>query len=231
MEAYSSPFLQTPLIQQLGQEAVNDTAQKILHGKFPNDYHLSTETNDFIKHLQKPPLIMNSATNDPNCTLEEASHYWKKKKEKTNSSMSQRHIGTYKALTQGNLKTLEMINTISNTAFQIGEPLDRWTNDLDVSLLKKPNKFRPSELRTIGTLEADFNQQASLHFSKRMISNGIMKMAIPSSQYAKKGNRSIEAAIVKVLFYDYLRLTRRNGSFIMMDLKIVLTEWPILSLP
>ena len=219
VEAYSSPFLQTPLIQQLGQEAVTDTAQKILHGKFPNDFHLSTETNDFIKHLQKPPLIMKSATNDPNCTLEEASHYWKKKKEKTNSSMSQRHIGTYKALTQGNLRTLEMINTISNTAFQIGEPLDRWTNDLDVSLLKKPNKFRPSELRTIGTLEADFNQQASLHFSKRMISNGIMKMAIPSSQYAKKGNRSIEAAIVKVLFYDYLRLTRRNGSFIMMDLK------------
>jgi len=29
----------------------------------------------------------------------------------------------------------------------------------------------------------------------------------------------VEAAIVKVLFYDYLRLTKRNGAFITMDLR------------
>ena len=71
-----------------------------------------------------------------------------------------------------------MVNNIANIAFRIGEPLERWTYDLDVSLLKKPNKFRPSELRTIGTLEADFNQQASLHFSKRIMHLNILNMAI-----------------------------------------------------
>ena len=218
-EAYSSPFLQQPLLQQLGQTAVSQTAKSILNGTYYSSTPISPKTKKFIQKLQKPPLIAESPTNDEICSLEEAKHYWRKKREKTNSSMSQRHIGTYKALTFDNLETLSMINTISNSAFRLGEPLERWTNDLDVSLLKKPNKFRPSELRTIGTLEADFNQQASLHFSKRMIHNGIMKSAIPNSQYAKKGNRAIEAAIVKVLFYDYLRLTRRNGSFIMMDLK------------
>ena len=131
--------------------------------------------------------------------------------------MSQRHIGTYKAMTQ-DLNILKMVNQISNIAFNIGEPLERWTFDLDVSLLKKPNKIRPSELRTIGTLEADFNQNASLHFSKRMMGLGIQRGVIPSSQYAKKGNRSIEAALVKILIFDQLRFNKTNGSFIAMDL-------------
>jgi len=78
--------------------------------------------------------------------------------------------------------------------------------DLYVSLLKKPNKIRPSELRTIGTLEADFNQMASLHFSKRMMSISIRSLSIPSSQHAKKGNRSIEAAIVLQFIIQISRL-------------------------
>ena len=78
-----------------------------------------------------------------------------------------------------------MVNNIANFAFNTGHPLQRWTYDLDVSLLKKPNKIRPSELRTIGTLEADFNQYASLHFSKRMVHQGILHGAIPNAQYAK----------------------------------------------
>ena len=116
--------------------------------------------------------------------------------------MSQRHIGTYKAMTY-DLPLLRLVNSVSNIAFNIGHPLERWTYDLDVSLLKKPNKTRPSELRTIGTLEADFNQNASLHFSKRMMGLGISRQIIPQSQYAKKGNRAIEAAIVKILIFDY----------------------------
>ena len=74
-------------------------------------------------------------------------------------------------------------------AFKIGEPLELWTFDLDVSLLKKQNKIRLFKLHTIGTLEADFNQNASLHFSKGMLGIGIQRGAIALFQYAKKGNR------------------------------------------
>jgi len=112
-----------------------------------------------------------------------------------------------------------MINQISNYAFNLGLPLRRWTKDLDVSLLKKTNKIRPSELRTIGTLEADFNQNAALRFSKRMMQAGLDHNAIPESQYTKKGNRSIEAAIDKNLYFDYLRTMKSNGAFLAMDLE------------
>ena len=217
-DAYSSPFLQEPLASDLGQEAVSNEAKKILNGTYNMKKIKSRDTKQFIKCLRRPntptPTI-----NDPHCSLETATSYWKKKREKTNSSMSHRHIGTYKALTQNNASTLKLINNVSNMAFNIGLPLQRWTKDLDVSLLKKPNKIRPSELRTIGTLEADFNQNAALHFSKRMMQNGIKSGMIPSSQYAKKGNRAIEAAIVKILFLDYLRLTKTNGAFLAMDLE------------
>ena len=142
-----------------------------------------------------------------------------KENKKINLPMSQRHIGTYKALTYGNLTTSQLLTKITNYSFDIGIPLTRWTNYLDVSLLKSPNKIRSSEFRTIGTLEAGFNQHASLHFSHRMMKTGIKHYLILSSLYVKRGNRSIEVAIVKVLFFDYLRISKLNGAFLAMDLE------------
>ena len=215
--AYSSPFLRKPLINHLGQHATNLNAKKILDGTYNRHAKLSSTTKKFIKQLKIPHTI--TQHNNSYCDINTAITYWQKKKERTNSSMSSRHIGTYKALTFNNIPVLNMINEIANYAFNIGLSLKRWTKDLDVSLLKKPNKIRPSELRTIGTLEADFNQHASLHFSKRMIKTGIDNQIIPTSQYAKKGNRSIEAAIVKILYFDYLRINKINGAFLAMDLE------------
>ena len=123
--------------------------------------------------------------NSSTCTLQDTVNYWKKKKEKTTSSISNRHIGTYKALIK-NEPILNVISGIMSKAYESGVTLPRWTKDLDISLVKKPGKFRPEELRTIGTLEADFNQGAALHFSKRMMHTALQHNAIPASQYAKK---------------------------------------------
>ena len=41
---------------------------------------------------------------------------------------------------------------------------------------------------------------------------------IPPSQYAKKGSRCIEAALVKILYFEHLRFRRLNGTFVMNDL-------------
>ena len=115
------------------------------------------------------------------------------------------------------LSLLIIVNQVSNTAFNIGEFLERWIYDLDDSLLKK--EIRPLEVRTIGTLYADFNQIALLDFSKLMMGLGIKRGAIPSSQYARKGNRSIEATLVKIMVFDQLRFNKTNDSFIVIDLK------------
>ena len=44
-------------------------------------------------------------------------------------------------------------------------------------------------MRTIGQLEADFNQGASLHFGKRMMHNTLQHNAISESQYSKQVSR------------------------------------------
>ena len=51
-----------------------------------------------------------------------------------------------------------------------------------------------------------------------MMINAIEHNAIPESQYSKKGSRAIEGVLVKVLFFDYLRLNKINGAFAAMDL-------------
>ena len=55
--------------------------------------------------------------------------------------MSLRHIRTYNALTRDNIPTLNLFHKDSNISFNLGLALQRWTKDLDVSLLKKQIKF------------------------------------------------------------------------------------------
>ena len=111
------------------------------------------------------------------CFLEDTTSYWRKKnkQEKSSFSMSQRHIGTHKVLTYGNLTTLQLLTKVSDYFFNLSRPLSHWQEDLDVSLLKKSDKIRPSELQTIVIFEADSNQYASLHFSKSMVKTGLEK--------------------------------------------------------
>ena len=214
--AYSSPFLQNPYTVLLGQTATTETAKRILNGTFQSPINTKSHKR-FLRCLQMPACIKEQGPNNTVCTTGEAALYWKRKREKTSSSMSNRHIGTYKALTN-DIASLRIINGVSSMAYEMGVTLPRWENDLDVTLIKKTGKIRPSEFRTIGTLEADFNQGATLHFSKRMMSTAMSNSLIPSSQYATKGNRAIEAAVVKVLYFDYLRINKRQGAFLAMDL-------------
>ena len=51
-----------------------------------------------------------------------------------------------------------------------------------------------------------------------MMKTAIRCNAVSPSQYAKQGSRSIEGALVKVLYFDYLRINKLNGTFAAMDL-------------
>jgi len=147
--------------------------------------------------------------------------------EKTSSSPSLKHIGTYKAAAQHRLNS-KIQAQLTSIPYEIGMPLPRSQQCINVSLEKKGKGKIPADMRTIWLIEADFNAGAKIHFVKRMmnttaLSNGL----IPESQYAKKQSRSIEAAIVKVLFFDILRQTRSPGVFSPVIFTNILTEWPI----
>ena len=215
--AYSSPFLQEPLLSLLGQDSLTVAGDEILAGTFIPPTDISEATKKFISLLVMDPILQIEGSNSDNITVQQSLKYWNRKPEKISSSLSGRHIGTYKAARKA-LHSFEIITGIMNIAYRSGISLPRWQKTLDVSLLKKPGKFRPSELRTIGQLEADFNQGASLHFSKRMMDRAMKLNLIPSSQYAKKGSNCIDAALVKILYFEHLRFRKLNGTVVMNDL-------------
>ena len=84
----------------------------------------------------------------------------------------------------------------------------------NVSLVKKGKGIKPSNLPTIWLMEADLNTGTKIHFVKCMTTDTEIKNdLIPKSQCAKKNNKAIDAAIVKILFFDYLRQTQKPGVF------------------
>ena len=86
-----------------------------------------------------PNSITKYPPNNTESSPQIAINYRKKKRERTDSSMSQLHIGIYKVMVY-DLLLFKIVNQVSNIAFNIGEPLECWTFDLDV-LLKKNNKI------------------------------------------------------------------------------------------
>ena len=108
---------------------------------------------------------------------------------------------------------------MTSLPYELGFPLPRTTQSINVSLLKKGKGCTPSDLRTIWLMEADLNAGSKIHFVSRMInSTALNNNAIQPSQYAKKGSRAIEAAIVKILYFDHLRQNKKPGVFFASDL-------------
>jgi len=174
------PFLNEPLITMLGQSASNYHADQILRGTFQPPNQLNKYTRRFIRLLKMPNNIRETSPIDDVITPQQSKSYWNKKNEKTTSSYSGKHIGTYRAAVH-DANLLNIQTSIVDLVFRLGLTLKRWMSDLDVTLLKKPDRIRPQDMRTIGQLEADFNQGASIHFGTRMMNNAMTHKAIPES--------------------------------------------------
>ena len=205
--AYSSPFLHEPLFSEFGHMALNNNAQAVLDGTYQCPPTLHKYTKQFISHLEMDKCVRKAGTNPVTFTTSQSNAFWKRMTEKTSSSPSLKHIGTYKAA------------ALTSIPYEIRKPLPRSKQCINVSLEKKGKGRKPSDMRTIWLIEADFNAGAKIHFVKSMMNNTALSNGlIPDSQYAKKHSRSIEAAIVKVLFFDLLQQTRSPGIFFASDL-------------
>ena len=216
--AYSSPFLQEPLLSELGQFAINDKAKAILNGTYECDLNIPKHTKTFIRHLKKDKCLRSRPLNPVDITTEQSNAFWRNIKEKISSSPSLMHIGTYKAALSNRINAEIQAQMIS-IPYAIGHPLPRTTHCVNVSLQKKGKGIAPGDLRTIWLLEADLNAGSRIHFVKRMMNDSALNNdLLPQSQYSKKGSKASEAAIVKVLFFDILRQTRKPGVFLASDL-------------
>jgi len=98
-------------------------------------------------------------------TIDEHQSYWRRAREKTQSSMSGLYFGFYK--TTAKIRELANLSTqMINIPFRTGYSSWRAKGYLKVTLQKKPNCYDPKKQRTIHLLEADFQKDASLFSAK-----------------------------------------------------------------
>ena len=214
--AENTPLACGHLFEKLGYRALNECGDNILRGR--EDIELEEDgVKDFLQHVVVPSSILQSGPIDSVITASDHRNYWKRARESTQSSMSKMDFSFYKTVTQHdelNMLTARMVNIPFNAGFSP----QRWRQSLNVHLLKSENDFRPQKQRTIHLIEASLSEGAKIIFSQRMMKNARKHQVIPPDQFAKKGSRVIEAALQKVLYYDYLRCTKRTGVIMANDM-------------
>lgn len=214
----ASPSLSEPLISDLGQMALNPKAQNILDGTYECPPGVDEYTRTFIRHLAKSEAVKNLPCNEVPISTEQLNSFWHQMDEKIVSSPSGRHIGTYKAISL-HPHNVTIQSRMTSLPYELGYPLPRTTQCINVSLLKKGKGCTPADLRTIWLMDADLNAGSKLHFVSRMINGTVLtNNEIQPSQYAKRGSKAIEAALVKILYFDHIRQNKIPRVFFASDL-------------
>ena len=214
---YSTPFLQYPLRDEIGDQGLSQATEEILLGEYTPPIEIDRATETFLTHSKMHDNIINEGPNDDLITVKQCNEFWNKMKEKIQSSKSNKHVGTYKAATRNTTNSIIQARLMS-IPYQTGYSLKRWQESLNVSLLKKQEKYTPEDLRTIWYMEADCNGGSKIHFARRMMHRALDNGLLSESQYAQKKKQAIDAGLVKVLFLDHLRITKTAGSLTMNDL-------------
>ena len=105
----------------------------------------------------------------------------------------------------------------ASVAFRKGVPLERWKSGLAVMLQKQANCMLVEKLRSILLMEADFNFCNKALIGKRM-KEWLQTMGHMAEEIFSDKNRTVEeGCLTKVLFYNVLRQTRKNGAICSVD--------------
>ena len=193
----------------------HDTAKKVLAGEL-EWRHPVEEVNRFIDNLQtafdEEKLQEEARKINAPVTVGEFRHYFKKKKESTESSPSGRHIGHYKAILD-NDEIVDLLVSMLNIGINTGCSLSRWQQTVSVMLEKDRGSPKIDRLRIIQLFEADYNFLLSLILGHRLMNFARRHCQFNESQYGSlKGKQAQSAVLNKILTYDYFRLQKENAA-------------------
>ena len=160
--------------------------------------------------LESPPV---SAAISP----EEHREFWKTQRESTQSSPSGLHFGFMKTTAKDD-KLCATISRLVSIPYESGYSPDRWRNCINVQVPEEDKAFGLEKQRCIHLLKSTFFEGTKIIFSRRMMRHARAKGVLPMDQYARKGGKSIDAAVQNVLIFDVLRLHRQSGAEFASDL-------------
>ena len=220
-QSANTPFLQAPLLNEIGYLADLPGADTILDGTFfakrsPDAPILDEITQKFIHELRRDPQVPDLATGF--LSAEAHRKGWRRMKPTTSSStfgpgFIDYIAGSYNAI------IAEFDATMSSIPFLSGYSPQAWSSAIDVMIPKKARTLEVEKLRIIVLYHALFNQ-ANKNVGRLLIRHAELLNQIPWEAYgSRRHHRSIECALNKVLTADLWRQTRRPGALCSNDAK------------
>ena len=152
---------------------------------------------------------------------------FRKWREETSTSPSNRHLGIYKILTQKDHKDEEeeglqdyfasIFADVINLAVDAGVVLPRWCKVNSVLIPKDEGSSRIHRFRTINLYEADLNLAVRVMVAKR-VSKNVENLGLGDEQWGGRSGRSAtDIGLSTTLTLDHGRLTRRPLGYVDLD--------------
>jgi hypothetical protein len=212
----NTPFMQGQLLQDFGYQQNTTAHEQVLQGTYviPETCHPATAI--LIRGLARPTSTKEGKQFKARTHITTEDHIkgWKKQKERTSGGMSGLHFGHYKAHLQDR-ELAAFDASMRSVAYTTGHALNRWKKGLDVQLLKKPNDFQATNLRTILLLEPDHNMNNKAIGSDAMRA-GERQVAHARDNYgSRRGLRAAEVSMNQTLTYN--SIWARRGRAVVMS--------------
>jgi len=217
--AHGSPFLHSPLVQQVGLDGTGPAAQAILQGTFVCPPGTDTDTRYFIEALQFPSQAARHAHISAVLRPADFIAHWRRAKERTSSSPSGLHFGHYKAATH--LPLLAHLHArFTQLVFMTGLSISRYQAGLQVILEKKAGNIHVDNLRAILLMEGDFNGAMKIFIGARMIQSAQALKLIPSECYGSRpGCTALQVSLNRALTADTARQSRATLAVASVDFR------------
>ena len=210
----NTPLMEKSYHESLGYLGELVGANDVLNGTYAFPPHADRYERDMLQYLartegaQDLPVLV---------TDEEYQTAWRVVKEKRSSSLSGRHFGVYKAVTN-HPDLLPIFTAAYNIPFVNGLAYNRWSNFLNVMTFKEEGVRKVDRLRTLVLGEGDWNMGGRIHVNRRMFRQAEKLGEIPPEHFGgRRGYKAIDAVISKRLVLDNIRLSKRPAAVISTD--------------
>jgi hypothetical protein len=217
-QADTTPFMVSPLSDDLGLYGTGPNAEAILQGTYAIPPGTDPWAAELIRHLRMDERVASAPSVSLAIPTDLYQMGWRRSRERTSSGPSGVHFGHFIASCSHTLLA-EFDACMANIPYATGYAPLRWRRGTDVELLKKPGNYRVTEMRTIILYEADFNQNNKL-LGRSMMAHAESYHQLAPEQYgSRKGLSAIEQGLNKRFSFDLMRQKRLPGGLCVNDAK------------
>ena len=207
-QAYDTPFLQRPLIDEFGLLGTQAIVDQVLTGTYTAPDGVDQYTKKFLTELLMPPSVANLPLISGAVTTAEHIHSWNRMKGHTASSNFGPLFSDYIAGAQ-NIHIADVDAALASIPILSGYCPKAWQQAVDVMIPKKKLSADVEKLRIIILFHALFNM-TNKRVGRNMIYRAHDLDLLPAETFGSRpGRRANVCALNKVLTYDVARQRRK----------------------